>query len=119
MHHDFIVNMSDCGNLINKLALFCGKNKEPYIVGGDFNIIRFSHDKNKGGRVCRHTNTFNAIIHAYELREITMNGGKYTWSNNQTIPTLEKLDRVLMSKDWEDIFPNAVINKLPREVSDP
>lgn len=64
-------------SFLAELALFCGRNKEPYIVG-DFNIIRFSHEKNKDGRLRRHSNTFNSIIHAYELREISMNGGKYT-----------------------------------------
>ena len=47
-----------------------------------------------------------------------MSGGLYTWSNNQEIPTLKKLDRILISKDWEDAFPNTLVKKLPREVSD-
>jgi hypothetical protein len=50
--------------------------------------------------------------------EMEMTGGKFTWSNNQPNPTLGKLDRYLMSKQWEDIFPSVKINKLPREVSD-
>jgi len=36
-----------------------------------------------------------------------MTGGLYTWSNNQENPILEKLDRILASKKWEDIFPNT------------
>lgn len=47
-----------------------------------------------------------------------MSGGKFMWSNNQPMPTLEKLDEVLMYRDWEDIFPHVVINKLPREILD-
>ena len=47
-----------------------------------------------------------------------MTSGMYTWSNNQDIPILEKLDRILMSKDWEDLFPQVWVRKLPREVSD-
>jgi hypothetical protein len=47
-----------------------------------------------------------------------MNGGLYTWSNNQDPPVLEKLDRILVSKSWEDLFPHALVRKLPREVSD-
>lgn len=47
-----------------------------------------------------------------------MNGGAYTWSNNQLDPTLEKLDRVLMSLDWEDIFPLTSLTKLVRSKSD-
>jgi hypothetical protein len=47
-----------------------------------------------------------------------MHGGKFTWSNNHASPTLEKLDRILMSPDWEDLFPLVTIRKLVREVSD-
>jgi hypothetical protein len=47
-----------------------------------------------------------------------MSGGKFTWSNNQEFPVLEKLDRLLMTKEWEDIFPLAMVKKLPREISD-
>jgi len=47
-----------------------------------------------------------------------MSGELYTWSNNQDNPTLEKLDRILVSKEWEDLFPNTLISKLPRDVSD-
>jgi exonuclease III len=32
-----------------EIALFCGKSKEPFLVGGDFNIIRFASEKNKTG----------------------------------------------------------------------
>jgi len=47
-----------------------------------------------------------------------MAGGKFTWSNNQNNPTLERLDRILISKDWEDLYPGVMLYKLPREVSD-
>jgi hypothetical protein len=72
---------------------------------------------NLGGRHS-YSDTFNTLIHFYELREIIMSGGLYTWSNNQDNPTLEKLDRILVSKEWEDIFPNVIVKKLPRKVSD-
>ena len=31
---------------------------------------------------------------------------------------MEKLDRILVTREWEDHFPQAILNKLPREVSD-
>jgi hypothetical protein len=37
---------------------------------------------------------FNWIINSYGLREITLNDGKFTCSNNHADPTLEKLDSV-------------------------
>lgn len=47
-----------------------------------------------------------------------MVGGKFTWSNNQNNPTLVKLDRVLISREWEFLFPSVTSYKKPREVSD-
>jgi hypothetical protein len=61
---------------------------------------------------------FNAIINTYELREIDMSGGQFTWSNNQADPTLEKLDRFLMINDWEKMFPLVTVHKIAREISD-
>lgn len=47
-----------------------------------------------------------------------MSGGFFTWSNNQATPTLEKLDRILMNRDWELAFPLAVAQKITRSASD-
>lgn len=82
------------------------------------NIIRFATEKHKLTGVHKHTAVFNAIISGQELLDLHMTGGKFTWSNNQENPTLERLDRILISKDWEKIFPAAIIHKLPREESD-
>lgn len=75
------------------------------LIGGDFNILRFSEEKNKNFHGNRFTDMFNWIINTYDLRDLLLNGGMFTWSNNQLDPTLEKLDRVLMSTDWESEFP--------------
>jgi hypothetical protein len=58
------------------------------------------------------------MIHTLGLRQIFMHGGKYTWSNKHATPTLEKLDRILMSPDWEDLFPLVSVRKLVRNLSD-
>jgi hypothetical protein len=68
-------------------------------------------------RLNRFSDMFNPLIHFHELRELDMSGGLYTWSNNQDFPTLEKLDWILASSDWEDLFPHTMVKKLPREVS--
>lgn len=101
-----------------ELAQICSENSLPMIIGGDFNIMRFSSDKNKKFCNNKWSDMFNQIINTYELRDIHLSGGKYTWSNNQSIPTLEKLDRVLMNKAWETHFPMTNIRKKPRIMSD-
>lgn len=101
-----------------ELAQFYSANSEPLLIGGDFNLIRYANERSSNNGVHRHSHMFNTLIHLYELRELIMTGGRFTWSNNQDFPTLEKLDRILVTKDWEDIFPLSMVKKLPREVSD-
>jgi hypothetical protein len=55
--------------LLAELSHFCASNSNPMIVGGDFNIIRYSNEKSSLDGVHRHTPLFNALIHFYELRE--------------------------------------------------
>ena len=61
-----------------ELARFCSKNNQPYLVGGDLNIIRFATDKNKPSGVHKHTDLLNNIISTYELLDIHLVGGRYT-----------------------------------------
>ena len=104
-------------NFLTELSAFCSKNQEPILNGGDFNIIRYSLEKNKSGGVQIFSDMFNTLFNFHELREIVMSGGIYTWSNNQDDPVLEKLERILVSRDWESIFPNSLVKRLPREIS--
>ena len=101
-----------------ELASMCSRTQVPHIVGGDFNILRGNGDKNKTMSRSPYVDKFNSLINSLCLREIHMGGGKYTWTNNQKHPTLEKLDRVLMSFEWEDLFPLVTVRKLVRDVSD-
>jgi exonuclease III len=103
---------------LRELSTICAKNDLPMIVGGDFNILRYSSEKNKTFYANRFSDMFNWIINSYGLREITLNGGRFTWSNNQADPTLEKLDRVLMNDKWEGAFPLTNLKKNPRLMSD-
>ena len=100
-----------------KLSDMCRGTSCPYIVGGYFNILRHASEKNKKSRLSHSSEIFNSIINSFYLREVDMNGGQYTWSNKQQRPTLEKLDRVLMSNSCESRFPLPFVRKLVREIS--
>jgi hypothetical protein len=89
-----------------------------YVVGGYFNILRHADEKNTLFVQNHSSHLFNSIIHTLGLTKIYMHGSKYTWSNNHAGPTLEKLDRILMSADWEDLFPLITLRKLVREFFD-
>jgi hypothetical protein len=101
-----------------ELGNICSNQTLPILVGEDFNLLRFSSEKNKVMTHNKWSDIFNSIINTCALREIHMSGGQYTWSNNHTDPTLEKLDRFFTSSSWEDLFPLVTVHKLVREVSD-
>jgi hypothetical protein len=61
---------------------------------------------------------FNAVIDSLDLHEMEMSGRKFTWANSRRVPTYERLDRVLVSTDWEQKFPLATVEALNREISD-
>lgn len=94
-------------SFLSELSSFYFKAKHPILMGGDFNILRFSSEKNKKFSENNFSSMFNLIINSYELRELALSGG-YTWSNNRKDPTLEKLDRVLISNSWEMEFPCVI-----------
>ena len=58
-----------------ELAAFFHGCLMPYIVGGDFNILRHSGEKNTTFQPSHATYLFNSIIHTMGLREIFMQGG--------------------------------------------
>jgi hypothetical protein len=109
---------SEKEDFLVELGNICSNQTLPILVGGDFNLLRFSSEKNKPMAHNKWTDIFNAIINTFALREVHMSGGQYTWSNNHTDPTLEKLDRFFMSSSWEDLFPLVTVHKLVREESD-
>jgi endonuclease/exonuclease/phosphatase family metal-dependent hydrolase len=88
------------------------------MIGGDFNILRGPWEKNNDNYNNRWPFLFNAIIDAFNLREIDLSGRKYTWANNLINQTFEKLDRVLVCTDLEGKFPHTTVYALNREISD-
>lgn len=103
---------------LSDLSEWCNKVNMPYIVGGDFNLIRHAGEKNRQANLPRSSHIFNSVINTANLREIFMSGGMFTWTNNQNPPILVKLDRFLMSSSWEDMFPLVTVKKVVRDISD-
>lgn len=103
---------------LTEFAQLCNKCQEPMIIGGDFNIIRKTSEKNKPCVLPKWSFIFNSIIETSGLKELPLQGRMFTWANNLEDPTFEKLDRILVSPEWELVYPLATVSAQNRELSD-
>lgn len=90
----------------------------PWCIGGDFNEVLFLKERNKAIRRTRGMDMFCDFVYRKELIDVQMSGAKFTWSNFQDRPTLSKLDRFLISTDWDDYLSPINVCALLRSGSD-
>jgi hypothetical protein len=103
---------------LSELVRACQQNTLPTIIGGDFNILRHRKEKNNDRFNDRWPFLFNVVIDSFDLREIELTGRQFTWANSLPNPTFEKLDRVLMTTEWEFKYPLVSVRCLDRGISD-
>ena len=90
----------------------------PWIILGDFNLMRSPADKNNDSFRSNKADLFNDTIDALALIELPLLDRAYTWTNNRQQPTLQKIDRVFVNLAWDLVFPNSSVSSLTRFVSD-
>jgi exonuclease III len=91
---------------------------EPWLICGDFNLILRDEDKNNSHVDRRMMNRFRRIANDLALTEVYLNSCRYTWSNEQSPPTLVLLDHLLCTADWEEQFGECQLRCLALVVSD-
>jgi len=71
-----------------------------WVFLGDFNLIRKTKDRNKLGGDLAAMFSFSAAISHLGITEIVLQGRKFTRSNMQPSPLLEKLGWVFTTSSW-------------------
>jgi hypothetical protein len=84
----------------------------PWLVAGDFNLIYREEDKNNNNLDQAMMSRFMWWINDLALKEVPLHGRKFTWSNGQNSPTLARLDRAFYSVEWEQLFPNCLLQSV-------
>jgi hypothetical protein len=103
---------------LTEMVHMCSHEQFPILIGRDFNILRNPSEKNNDNFEHRWSFLFNSVIDGLNLRELEMSGRKFTWANAPPNPTFEKLDKILVSTEWEQEFPLANVVVLSRGISD-
>jgi hypothetical protein len=87
----------------------------PWCIGGDFNATIFHNERSGGAGYRRAASEFADFIGDHGLMDLPLGGGMSTWSNSLS---WSRLDRFLVSPDWEMGYPGLVQRKLLRVCSD-
>ena len=90
----------------------------PWAVCGDFNVLRFISEKRNCLRKTKDMREFSDFIEDLKLLDTQLEDGQYTWFNGDNQNIASKIDRILISKEWDESFNNIKQIALQRLGSD-
>ena len=67
-------------------------DEQDWIIVGDFNLMRSPNNRNRLGGDVTKMLLFNEAISSLGIVELPLQGKRFTWSNKQHPPLLERLD---------------------------
>ena len=85
---------------------------------GDFNIVRFLSEQLGGSRLTPTMENFSEFIEVLSLIDFPLERGSYKWSSGSDQPSMSRIDRALVSYDWEDHYSDVTQRVLPRPILD-
>ena len=93
--------------LREELSGICSWWDVPWYVGGDFNVVRFPFEHSGSANFTTTMHWFSAFISEQSPIDLPLVGGNFTWSNSREVASRSRLDRFLLSVDWEEKFPSV------------
>ncbi|KAL2231024.1 UNVERIFIED_CONTAM: Transposon TX1 uncharacterized protein [Sesamum indicum] len=114
-----VIDRRTLWHTLGTLAPQCSNN--PWLVGGDFNVVR---DLNEvcgiSGDIRITMEDFNNGIQEAGLLPLPMQGEWYTWHNRSTTTRSlwKRLDRILINDRWLERFPTSSYHSLLPRTSD-
>jgi hypothetical protein len=79
---------------------------------GDFKLVYNEQDKNSGQLDRSLMHRFRRALNHIEIREVLINGRKFTWSNKQANPTMSRIDRAFCTVQWEHLYAKPNLQAL-------
>lgn len=90
----------------------------PWVLCGDFNITTDASERTNPNANWHTPFRFSQLISSLGLLNTALQNRQYTWSNEREAPSMARLDRFLISTEWNHIYPNSSQTALPNTASD-
>lgn len=103
---------------LDELRSLANSISGPWMITGDFNLIRDPSDKNNDNFDVSLASAFNSTIHDLSLVELPLLDRLFTWSNKRTSPVLARLDHTFFNGEFESTAPNTSLTSLSHATSD-
>ncbi|AQK93753.1 hypothetical protein ZEAMMB73_Zm00001d010260 [Zea mays] len=111
-------NHQDSPTFLDELSDLLPSISGPWLLIGDFNMLRGAADKNQGHLDNHLCTMFNSTIDSLVVAELQLQDCLFTWSNMRSVPTLARLDRAFVNNSHTSSFPSTSLTTLPRQTSD-
>ncbi|KAL0796652.1 hypothetical protein Bca101_068029 [Brassica carinata] len=104
----------ESGSAYLRVGFHKDQNNKPRVVLGDLNDIKSNEEKDGGSRRAEYTfNTFRRMLNTLGLHDLKTVGGQYTWMGQRKHYSIQsKIDRVVATAEWQNLFPRAYVQLL-------
>ncbi|RVW83364.1 LINE-1 reverse transcriptase-like [Vitis vinifera] len=80
--------------------------------------MRYPEERSRGGELSASMRRFTEVVEDLELRDYPLQGGLFTWRGGLNNQSQSRLDRFLVTDEWDRMFNGAMQGILARPVSD-
>lgn len=88
------------------------------VLGGNFNMVLSRNKRSRDHFFGFIASEFKDNLEAFNLSDIPLMGGSWTWSNQWEPPTFSRIDRFLVDPSLLLSLPDLCQKVLPKPISD-
>jgi exonuclease III len=103
---------------IRELKLLKQSSGSHWLLIGDVNLIYRDQDKSSGNLNRRRMLRFRRALNHLAVKEINLTGKRFTWSSNQSNPTMIRIVRAFCTPYWEQWYELPILQALSSSASD-